>query len=87
MRPDPGATAKADAVAAALVGDQVSEERLNLASEFAQAQLELLRIRAMRAELMKIEFGSDLNKLRRLVALDRYERIAHTKRRRAFCKL
>jgi hypothetical protein len=55
------------------------------AAEVAQAQLELLRIRAVRAELMAmVDLGSvNLEQLQRLAALDRYERFAHTKRRRA----
>jgi len=55
----------------------------------AQAQLDLLRIRAVRADLMMgIDLASgDLDHLRRLAALDRYERLAATKRRRASRKL
>ena len=55
------------------------------AAEFAQAQLEVLQIRARRAELIaKIDLGQcDTHELRRLAALDRYERYARTKRRRA----
>jgi len=47
--------------------------------EFAHTQLELLQIRARRAELIaKIEIGQDdTEELRRLVALDRYERYPH----------
>jgi hypothetical protein len=59
------------------------------ASDFAEAQLELSRIRATRTALIaKLEFvETDEQKLRRLLALDRYERYAHTKRRRASVKL
>jgi hypothetical protein len=59
------------------------------AIEVAQAQLELLRIRAVRVELMaKVDLVSgSLEQLHRLAALDRYERFAHTKRRRASRKL
>jgi hypothetical protein len=55
------------------------------ANEVAQAQLELMRIRAVRAELVaRIDLASgDCKSLRRLAALDRYERLAHTRRRRA----
>jgi hypothetical protein len=50
------------------------------AAEVARAQLELLRIRAARAELMaQIDVASgDFNHLKRLAALDRYERLAAT---------
>ena len=59
------------------------------ATEVAQAQLELLRIRAVRAELTAmVDLTScNLEQRRRLAALDRYERFAHTKRRRASRKL
>jgi hypothetical protein len=82
-------SAKADAIARALAYDPADQEQLTAASEVAQAQLELLRIRAVRMELMgevDLESG-DLKYLRRLTALDRYERFAATKRRRASRKL
>ena len=43
--------------------------------EFAQAQLDLLRIRAVRGQMMtELDSASgDLTRLRRLAALDRYE--------------
>ena len=83
------ASAKADAIARALAHDQADHETLVAAAEVARAQLELLRIRAARAELMaEIDLASgDLNRLKRLAALDRYERAAATKRRRASHKL
>ena len=86
---DPVASAKAGAIAHRLVGEQASEERLNSAAEFALAQLELLRIRTARAELMAtFEIGSvDAQRLRRLLALDRYERSAVGRRRGAWHKL
>ncbi|MGC2319302.1 MAG: hypothetical protein WA615_22875 [Bradyrhizobium sp.] len=61
------------------------QEQLTSAVEFAHTQLELLQIRARRAELIaKIEIGQDdTEELRRLVALDRYERYARTRRRLA----
>jgi hypothetical protein len=79
---------KADAIARRLTSDQADEEKLTAATEVAQAQLELLRIRAVRAKLMAKELTSgNLEHLRRLAALDRYERFAATKRRRASRKL
>jgi len=70
-------------------GDGASEEQLTAATEVAHAQMELLRTRGARAEfLAEVDLGSaDLQTLRRLVALDRNERFAHTKRRRASRKL
>ena len=62
---------------------------MTTAAEFAEAQLELLRIRSTRTALIsEIDFvNCDTHKLRRLLALDRYERYAHTKRRRASVKI
>jgi hypothetical protein len=85
LRFDPVTSAKADAIAWALIGEEAGEEELTSAAEFARAQLELLRIRSTRTELLA-KIGLDFNntqELHRLVALDRYERYAHTKRRRA----
>jgi hypothetical protein len=88
MRSDPVTSAKADAIARALTGEDANEEKLRSASEFAAAQLELQRIRSTRADLMaNVDLSQpDLYGLQRLVALDRYERYAHTKRRRASVK-
>jgi len=85
LRLDPVTSAKADAIAQALVGEDANEEKLRLVAEFADAQLELQRIRSTRADLMaKVDLNHpDIHELQRLVALDRYERYAHTKRRRA----
>jgi hypothetical protein len=78
---------KVDAIALALAGDSVDEERLAEASEVARAQLELMSIRSVRAEMIASAkndlLANDTLKLRRLAALDRYERYARTKRRRA----
>ena len=70
------------------MGEGAGEEQLVSATEFARAQLELLRIRATRADLMMaIEHDStNTRELHHLAALDRYERYAHTKRRRASVK-
>ena len=86
---DIAASAKADAIARALADDQAGKEKLAAAAEVARAQLELLRIRATRAELVaQVDLASDdFDQLKRLAALDRYERLAATKRRRASHKL
>jgi hypothetical protein len=82
-------SAKAAAIARALASNPSDEEQLAASTEVAQAQLELLRIRAVRAELMAmVDLASgSLEQLQRLAALDRYERFAHTKRRRGSRKL
>ena len=54
-------------------------------AEFAKAQVEMLRIRTLRAAM--IVAGSNPHQLRRLTALDRYERYARAKRRRALVTL
>jgi len=86
---EPNLSAAVDALAHALAGKEADQEDLMSAAEFAEAQLELLRIRATRTALIaKLEFvETDMQELRRLLALDRYERYAHTKRRRASAKL
>lgn len=89
LRLDPAASSKASAIVSALVGHEASEEKLAAATELAGAQLDLLRIRAVRAQLMT-EFdpaSANLKQLRRLAAFDRYERFAATRRRRATRKL
>jgi hypothetical protein len=80
---DPITLAAIDAIARAVSsgGDDESQQ----AVAFARSQLELKRIREVRNGLMStIRFGClDLIVLRRLAALDRYERVARTKIRRA----
>ena len=72
---DMEASAKADAIVRALTRDQASDEQLTAATEVAQAQLELQRIRAVRAELAARVASGDLEELQRLAAVDRYERL------------
>src|SRR5882757_9857314 len=78
---DPATLAKVDVLAHALAGNGADQESLTTAAECAEAQLELSRIRSTRtAWIAKIEFiETDKQELRRLLALDRYERYAHTK--------
>jgi hypothetical protein len=87
-RSDPMTLAKVDDIAHVLAGEQATEDQLTSVADFTRAQLELLRIRSTRTELMaKIDLNdNNLQELRRLVALDRYERYALTKRRRASIK-
>lgn len=59
LQSDPFTSAKVDAIAHSLAGEQASETQLTLAAEFVRAQFELLRIRSMRSEMMtKIDLGS-----------------------------
>ena len=86
---DPGTLVKANAIARAVVGEGANEEQLKSAAEFALAQFKLLRIRSKRATLMtNFELLlCNTRELRRLLALDRYERYCLTGRRRALQKL
>jgi hypothetical protein len=85
LRFDPRTSAKVDAIAHALAGEGAGEDTLTSAADFARAQLELGRIRSKRTELTeKLRLDcNDVRELRRLAALDRYERYFLTKRRRA----
>jgi hypothetical protein len=86
LLPDP---VKVDALARVLLDGRANDPRLSVAIELVTAQLELLEIRSTRAEMLAaidIKAG-DNSDLFRLQALDRYERYAHTKRRRAAQKL
>jgi hypothetical protein len=86
---DPATSLKAEAMALALVGQDSNSLQLSSAAELAATQLELFRIRQVRAELMTTvdPASCDPTALKRLHALDRYERVALTKRRRASYKL
>jgi hypothetical protein len=80
---------KVDKIARALTSEGACDEHWASAVEFANAQCELLKIQAIRTEMIA---GVDLerldtHKLRRLASLDRYERYSHTRRRRALHKL
>ncbi len=75
-------SAEAQAIAHALIADRADDQQQLAAAELAAAQLELLRIRAERGRML-----ASIDELKRLVALDRYERLAHTRRRRASAKL
>ena len=80
----------AEAMTANVIAQTLTSEgvKLSYAEEFAQAQSELVRIRRVRGEILAAaNFSfSDTQELRRLVALDRYERRARTRRRRASLK-
>jgi len=85
LRLDPVTSARADAIGRALTGEDANENTFKLSAELAHAQLELERIRSTREDLMA-KFGLDqpeIRTLRRLAALDRYERYAYTRRRQA----
>jgi hypothetical protein len=76
-----------DAVASAVVGsvDAAAVNTEQMATAFARSQIELRRIRRVRDGMLEGLDRADLDPkdLRRMAALDRYERLARTKRRRA----
>jgi hypothetical protein len=85
---DPATSAKVDWIVGEVAGEQASDRQKTEAQDFARAQVELLRIRSMRSDqLAKIDLNDcthgNMRELKRLVALDRYERYALTKRRRS----
>lgn len=85
MARDEISSRKIDALARALVHDENDGQQLFLATSMADAQINLLHIEKIRTDMMAAMEGrdSDSGNLRRLAALDRYERYAQTKRRRA----
>ena len=72
-----------------LVGEGSVHQNITAAAEFAEAQMKLLQIRKVRLDMLaELERQwHDQQNFSRLVALDRYERLAHTTRRRASEKL
>ena len=85
--PDDALTMAAiDAVACAVIGsaDAAAVDAEEEATAFARSQMELQRIRRVRGGMLEALVPSDLDpkELRRLAALDRYERLARTKSRR-----
>jgi hypothetical protein len=89
MERDLDVSAKIRALVEALAGNNPDDDRQLAVTEIAQAQLELLRIRKVRAQMLAagdLESG-DPKALQRILVLDRYERFAQTRRRRASHKL
>ena len=85
LRLDPAASARVESLAHAIAGEDPNPDQVKVAAEFAQAQLELERIRMTREEFMgSLDVDQpELETLQKIAALDRYERYAFTKRRRA----
>jgi hypothetical protein len=77
-----------DAIARVLTSQDAGELERTSAVEFASAHIQLLRISEVRRRLWQEVDLTSLNthKLRRLASLDRYERYADTRRRRAASK-
>ncbi|MCA6106972.1 hypothetical protein [Bradyrhizobium cenepequi] len=86
---DPAALMKARQLALMLVAAGADDMRMIAAVEMAQAHAQLLRVAAVRSKLVaNLDFTSaNLKQVLRLAALDRYERQALKRRRRAAQKL
>jgi len=82
MQPDSHAV---DALAKAIAGESASEVQLRAARAVAEAQLELKRIRATRVAAIPTELEQMFNPrtIAGLCALDRYERLAASRRKAA----
>jgi hypothetical protein len=85
LQPDHAGPEMFLALVAALKEDNSEEARLVAAHDVALAQLEVARIHSIRAALFAdINRGlDDAQSLKRLAALDRYERLACARRRKA----
>jgi hypothetical protein len=72
-----------------LDGREPTDENMDAAAEFAEAQLKLLQVRRMRMDIFEDidQERWELQAFSRLVTLNRYERLERTKRRRASEKL
>jgi hypothetical protein len=89
---DPAILARVHSTARDCVGEPATEDQRTSVADFFRAQIEVLRIRAIRTEQwasISQKEGEDYDpkELKRLASLDRYERYAFTKRRRAAQKL
>jgi hypothetical protein len=85
MTSDPQAQAEIEAVAQAIAGATASEDKLRAAKAFAEAQFDLKRIRDTRlaAAPVALEGMRDPRVMSGLAALDRYERLALSRRKLA----
>jgi hypothetical protein len=84
---DPETRRKVESFVVAVAGENASEKQLLAATALAEAQVELHRIRKVRSGMNLRSALGDNRMLRRLLALDRYERSALTRRRRAINQL
>jgi hypothetical protein len=82
---DPAALIKARQLTELLLPDRADVTQVVAAVEVAHAQAQVLRVAAVRSKLLaNLDVAAaNLKQLRRLAALDRYERQALTRRRRA----
>jgi hypothetical protein len=78
-----------DHLTRALIHEEADDDQRAAARHVVQAQIEISRVRLVRATVMaSLDFERcTYSGLRRLIALDRYERIARAKRRMAANKI
>ena len=89
LEADPAALIRVRQMTGLLVPEGADDTQIAAAVAVAQAEAQLLRVAAIRSNLLaELDLASaNPKQLRRLEALDRYERQAHTRRRRAALKL
>jgi hypothetical protein len=84
---DPASIRRVNSLKRKLLGSDANKDMERAADEFARAQVHISRIRKVQsealAELAKSSEGDHTKAIRRLGALDRYERYAFTMRERA----
>jgi hypothetical protein len=85
--PDAESFSKADRIRQSLVSERAEPTQVLAAIEFAQAQLDLLRVRSVRGQMMAERDSLSGDHVRRLAALDRYEARALARRSRASAQL
>jgi hypothetical protein len=79
---EPALAAEVAALATRIAGEGTSEARRTAAVRIAEAQVDVLRVRRVRAQIMAEGFGED-DITARLMRLDRYERRALSRRKSA----
>jgi hypothetical protein len=79
---EPALAAEVAALATRIAGEGTSEARRTAAVRIAEAQVDVLRVRRVRAQIMAEGFGED-DITARLMRLDRYERRALSRRKAA----
>lgn len=84
---DPASIRRVNSLKRKLLGEDANQDMERAAEEFARAQVHISRIRKVQsealAELARAPEGDQAKAIRRLGALDRYERYAFTMRERA----